>query len=64
VVPAKERPRLRLVLDGKRIPAKEFVQDILAQTIRAMVGSLRGGDRPGRLEVYIEPEEGPGPGRG
>jgi hypothetical protein len=62
VVPAKERPRLRLVLGGRRIPAKEFVQDILAQTIRAMVGSLRGGDRPGRLEVYIEPEEGPGPG--
>ncbi len=58
VVPAGPPPRIRVVLEGKRIPAKEFVQDILADTIRAMVGSLKGGDRPGRLEIFIEPDKG------
>ncbi len=57
VLPQSAPPRLRVVLDGKRIPAKEFVQDILASTIRAMVGSLKGGDRPGRLEIYLEADE-------
>lgn len=57
VIPKSQPPRMRMVLDGKRIPIKEFVQDILANTIRAMVASLKGGDRPGRLEIYIEPDE-------
>ncbi len=57
VIPQSEPPRIRVVLGGKRIPAKEFVQDIMASTIRAMIGSLKGGDRPGRLEIFIEAEE-------
>jgi len=57
VVPAKTVQKLRVLLGGKRLPAKDFVQDILANTIRAMVASLKGGDRPGRLEVYIEPDQ-------
>lgn len=57
VIPQRQPPRLRVVLGGKRIPAKEFVQDILADTIRAMVGSLKGGDRPGRLEIFIRADE-------
>lgn len=57
VIPQSKPPRLRVVLGGKRIPAKEFVQDILADTIRAMVGSLKGGDRPGRLEIFIRADE-------
>lgn len=56
VIPQSEKPVIRVVLGGKRIPAKEFVQDIMASTIRAMIGSLKGGDRPGRLEIFIEPE--------
>jgi molybdopterin-guanine dinucleotide biosynthesis protein B len=57
VIPPSPPPRIRIVLDGKRIPAKEFVQDILADTIRAMVGALKGGDRPGRMEIFIEPDK-------
>lgn len=57
VIPKSDQPRIRVVLGGKRIPAKEFVQDILADTIRAMVGTLKGGDRPGRLEIFIKADE-------
>jgi molybdopterin-guanine dinucleotide biosynthesis protein B len=57
VIPKSKQPRIRIVLGGKRIPAKEFVQDILADTIRAMVGSLKGGDRPGRLEIFIQADD-------
>jgi molybdopterin-guanine dinucleotide biosynthesis protein B len=57
VIPQSEQPVIRVVLGGKRIPAKEFVQDIMASTIRAMISSLKGGDRPGRLEIFIEPEK-------
>lgn len=58
VIPQGEPPIIRVVLGGKRIPAKDFVQDIMASTIRAMISSLKGGDRPGRLEIFIEPEKG------
>jgi molybdopterin-guanine dinucleotide biosynthesis protein B len=57
VIPQSDQPIIRVVLGGKRIPAKEFVQDIMASTIRAMIGALKGGDRPGRLEIFIEPEQ-------
>ena len=54
VLPKRQPARVRVLLEGKRLPIKDFVQDILANTIRGMVGSLRGGDKPGRLEIYIE----------
>ncbi len=54
VMPKRQPARVRVLLEGKRLPIKDFVQDILANTIRGMVGSLRGGNKPGRLEIYIE----------
>jgi hypothetical protein len=54
VMPAKEPARVRILLSGERIPIKGFVQDIIANAIRAMVASLRSGDKPGRLEVFID----------
>ncbi len=54
VMPRRQPARVRVLLEGKRLPIKDFVQDILANTIRGMVGSLRGGNKPGRLEIYIE----------
>jgi molybdopterin-guanine dinucleotide biosynthesis protein B len=54
MLPQREPAKVRIFLDGKKLPIKEFVQDIVADTVRAMVGSLRGGDRPGRLEIFID----------
>ena len=54
VMPVKEPPRVRVILDGKKLPIKEFVQDFLEGGIKGMVESLRGGDRGGRMVIYIE----------
>jgi hypothetical protein len=54
IMPKREPAMVRILLDGRRIPIKGFVQDILARSIRGMVSSLKGGDRPGRLEVFID----------
>lgn len=43
----------RILVDGRRLPAKEFVQDIVAGTVRALVGSLKGGDKAGRIEMHL-----------
>jgi hypothetical protein len=54
IMPKREPAVVRILLDGRRIPIKGFVQDILARSIRGMISSLKGGDRPGRLEVFID----------
>ncbi len=35
--------RARIIVDGKRLPAKDFVQEIVAEAVVAMVGALKGG---------------------
>jgi molybdopterin-guanine dinucleotide biosynthesis protein len=52
--PLDKLPRIRILLEGKRVPANEFVQDFVVNTIRALVGSLKGGQGPGRLEIFID----------
>lgn len=47
-------PKVRIMLAGKRVPAKGFIQDMVAGTTRSMISSLKGGDRPGRLVVIVE----------
>ena len=54
LTPQKEPVRTRVLIAGKNLPIKGFVQDIIADTVRAMIGSLRGGDRPGRMEIFLE----------
>ena len=54
LLPSGEPVHTRVVLGGRRLPIKGFVQDIVGSTIRAMIASLKGGDRPGRLSVYID----------
>ena len=55
----KERhePRLRVWLDGKRIPMKDFVQDIIIQGIMGMLGTLRGFIPAGRVDLTLSPRE-------
>ena len=55
----KERhePRLRVWLDGKRIPMKDFVQDIIIQGIMGMLGTLRGFIPAGRVDLTLSPQK-------
>ena len=51
---SRELPKVRVLLGGRKVPVNQFVQDMIADTARAMVASLRGGEGEGRLEIYIE----------
>jgi molybdopterin-guanine dinucleotide biosynthesis protein B len=55
----KERnePRIRVWLDGKRIPMKDFVQDIIIQGIMGMLGTLRGFIPAKRVDITLSPLE-------
>ncbi|MFH1057421.1 MAG: hypothetical protein V1797_01925 [Pseudomonadota bacterium] len=53
LAPAAQTATARILVDGRRLPAKEFVQDIVASTVRALVGSLKGGDKAERIEMHL-----------
>lgn len=53
VLPPPKPHRVRILADGRRIPAKDFVEDIVAATIRALVSSLKGAENAGRLEIHL-----------
>ena len=55
----KERhePRIRVWLDGKRIPMKDFVQDIIIQGIMGMLGTLRGVIPAKRVDITLSPQK-------
>lgn len=46
--------RARLWVGGASIPMKLFVDDILANTVRGFVKSLRGGQAAGRIKLEID----------
>lgn len=62
IVKGKEEPRkcvytaarARLWVGGASIPMKLFVDDILVNTVRGFVKSLRGGAAPGRIKIEID----------
>ena len=54
LTPNKEPMKARVLIAGKNLPMKGFVQDIVADTIKAMIRSLKGGDRPGRMEIFLD----------
>jgi hypothetical protein len=51
--PPASRPGIRILVGGQRLPANDFVRQILENTVRAMIGSLKGGDRSRRLEIHL-----------
>jgi len=53
----RHEPRIRVWLDGKRIPMKDFVQDIIIQGIMGMLGTLRGFIPAGRVDITLSPQE-------
>lgn len=51
---AEPEPRAaRLLVNGRRVYIKDFVQDFLAGAVRGMVETLKGGERDGRIELQL-----------
>ncbi|MCB2226070.1 MAG: hypothetical protein KQH53_05270 [Desulfarculaceae bacterium] len=46
--------RLTILADGKPVPAKPFVRDILANSLDGLLRPLHGIQGAGRLEIIIE----------
>ncbi|MFH1033571.1 MAG: hypothetical protein V1806_03610 [Pseudomonadota bacterium] len=53
LLPQSAPALLRVLVDGRRLPAKDFVQDIVASTIRALIGALKGGQGAKRIEIHL-----------
>ena len=49
-----QRRRVRILADGKKLPAKGFVQDIVANTVLGLTATLKGVEGAKRLEIIIE----------
>ncbi|XRO74728.1 molybdopterin-guanine dinucleotide biosynthesis protein B [Methanocaldococcus sp. 28A] len=45
---------IKIIVDGKIIPAVPFVSKIVGNTIKAMVGSLKGVDNPKNIKIEID----------
>lgn len=45
---------VRLTIDGRQMPLNDFVQKIIANVVRGMLGSLKGGEVDGPLELHID----------
>jgi molybdopterin-guanine dinucleotide biosynthesis protein B len=44
---------LHLEVNGKKIPIKSFVQNIIAQGVRGMVGALKGVENPTEIKIHL-----------
>jgi len=54
---SKPKEIIWLNVDGKCIPLKPFVRDVLAQAIQGMVKPLKGCQKAKRIEIRIEGDE-------
>jgi molybdopterin-guanine dinucleotide biosynthesis protein B len=59
----RREPRIRVWLDGQRIPMKDFVQDIIIQGILGMLGTLKGFIPARRVDISLSPRETPPEGK-
>ena len=45
---------VKLIVNGRDIPVKGFVQDFMARTVLGMISSLKGVEKPKRIELLIK----------
>ncbi|MBB6401297.1 molybdopterin-guanine dinucleotide biosynthesis protein B [Methanococcus maripaludis] len=45
---------LKLIVDGKTIPVNPFVSDVIKNTIKGIVGTLKGTENPETISIKIE----------
>lgn len=48
--------RVQLEIDGRAIELNPFVQGFIARTVRGMVSSLRGVDKPESIRLEVRPD--------
>jgi len=53
----RKRHAIEVVLDGKRLPVKDFVQDFVRGGIVGMLSTLRGWEKPRDVHVHIRLED-------
>lgn len=54
----RNKPQIEIYIDGKHLPMKEFVQDIVKTTILGMLSTLRGvPEKPNTIHINIEGSE-------
>lgn len=51
--PVSAQDSAQLEVDGRQVPLNPFVQGFLASTLRALVGSLKGGQSPAKMVIKI-----------
>ena len=53
---SKVEKEIILKVDGKTIPLKPFIRDFLSGSIKGMVSSLKGCQKPKKIDIQIEGE--------
>ena len=53
---SKGEERITLKVDGRNVPLKPFIRDFLLGSIKGMVRSLKGCEKPKKIEIQIEGE--------
>jgi len=48
----------QVLVDGKALPLVPFVEKLVAETVSALVGSLKGGEGAAEITVVIRPKKG------
>ncbi|MBM4348343.1 MAG: molybdopterin-guanine dinucleotide biosynthesis protein B [Deltaproteobacteria bacterium] len=50
----KKEEGITLKVDGRSVSLKPFIRDFLSGSIKGMVSSLKGCEKPKKIEIYIE----------
>ncbi len=53
----RKKTRINLLVGGKRIPLKGFVQDFVVNTVKGIISSLKGVDKKKKIYIRIEEEK-------
>lgn len=51
---SKAEEEITLKVDGRTVPLKPFIRDFLSGSVKGMVRSLKGCEKPKRIEITIE----------
>jgi molybdopterin-guanine dinucleotide biosynthesis protein B len=53
---SKGEEGITLKVDGRTVPLKPFIRDFLSGSIKGMISSLKGCEKPKKIEIQIEDE--------
>lgn len=53
----RKKRSIMIHLDGKRLPMKDFVEDIVSEAIKGMLSTLRGWGSPKSIEIQMTLED-------